>query len=251
MEIYAVTSGQEGVFASRLALYSEMEDKYPGLLTILRDPYGSLYLHEGMYEMAIRFLEDRMNIHGGELFLPTIYDKNNLEGELIQAVLDRLLPYCETDEATRLLNGLETAGVRNGMDKVAGWDPLTLNMAMIEMLREDCKDTADKIENNPFTEENKVFLTVLADGISQYAYSVVVYLSMAQYTAKYAEGEGGSGTAQAQYGDDFGKMGTYVENPNIEVDWTQATAHGTERLQQRGMTQEMVNNIVENGKVLS
>ena len=80
------------------------------------------------------------------------------------------------------------------MGKVAGWDPLTLNMAMIEMLREDCKDTADKIKNNPSMEENKVFLTVLADGISQYAYSVVVYLSMAQYTAKYAEGEGGSGT---------------------------------------------------------
>ena len=63
--------------------------------------------------------------------------------------------------------------------------------------------------------------------------------------------EGGSGTALAQYGDDFGKMGTYVENPNIEVDWTQVTAHGADRLQQRGMTQEMVNSIVENGKVLS
>lgn len=55
----------------------------------------------------------------------------------------------------------------------------------------------------------------------------------------------------AQYGDDFGKMGTYVENPNIKVDWTQYAEHAAERMQQRGMTQEMVNNIVENGKVLS
>ena len=61
-----------------------------------------------------------------------------------------------------------------------------------------------------------------------------------------------SGTSKlAQYGDDFGKMGTYVENPNIKVDWTQYAEHAAERMKQRGMTQEMVNNIVENGKVLS
>lgn len=60
----------------------------------------------------------------------------------------------------------------------------------------------------------------------------------------------GTGTI-AQYGDDFDKIGTYVENPGIKVDWTQNAKHGAERMQQRGMTQEMVNNIVENGKVLS
>ena len=79
-------------------------------------------------------------------------------------------------------------------------------------------------------------------------------------TGTYADGmpledaeaflEGGTSTL-AQYGDDFGKMGTYVENPNIKVDWTQYAEHAAERMQQRGMTQEMVNNIVENGKVLS
>ncbi|MBO5523185.1 MAG: DUF4258 domain-containing protein [Roseburia sp.] len=61
----------------------------------------------------------------------------------------------------------------------------------------------------------------------------------------------GSTSTLAQYGDDFGKMGTYVENPNIKVDWTKYAEHAAERMQQRGMTQEMVNNIVENGKVLS
>lgn len=51
--------------------------------------------------------------------------------------------------------------------------------------------------------------------------------------------------------DDFGKMGTYDETPEFKVDWTLYAVHGAERMQQRGMTQEMVNNIVENGKVLS
>lgn len=69
-----------------------------------------------------------------------------------------------------------------------------------------------------------------------------------------AEGEDGnddSSLAPAQYGDDFGKMGTYVKKPDIKIDWTQITQHAIERLQQRGITQEMVNNFVENGKALS
>lgn len=66
-----------------------------------------------------------------------------------------------------------------------------------------------------------------------------------------AGGVEGSTSTLAQYGNDFGKMGTYVENPNIKVDWTQYAEHAAERMQQRGMTQEMVNYIVENGKVLS
>ena len=64
-------------------------------------------------------------------------------------------------------------------------------------------------------------------------------------------GSKGGTSILAQYGDDFGKMGTYVANPNIKVDWTQYAEHAAERMQQRGMTQEMVNNIVKNGKVLS
>lgn len=45
-------------------------------------------------------------------------------------------------------------------------------------------------------------------------------------------------------------MGTYVENPNIKVDWTRYAGHAVEQMQQRGVTQEMVNNVVKNGKVL-
>ena len=68
---------------------------------------------------------------------------------------------------------------------------------------------------------------------------------------KVLTSEGGSSSRLAQYGDEFGKMGTYVENPNIKVDWSQYASHGAERMQQRGMTQEMIENIIENGKVLS
>jgi hypothetical protein len=55
----------------------------------------------------------------------------------------------------------------------------------------------------------------------------------------------------AKHGDTFGKMGTYIKNPNIKVDWKQYAGHAAERMQQRGINRKMVENIVKNGKVLS
>ncbi|MBS7576946.1 MULTISPECIES: T7SS effector LXG polymorphic toxin [unclassified Enterococcus] len=52
-------------------------------------------------------------------------------------------------------------------------------------------------------------------------------------------------------GTDFGKMGTLVENPKINVNWNEYAEHGMSRLKERNMSQEMVDNIVKNGKVLS
>lgn len=54
----------------------------------------------------------------------------------------------------------------------------------------------------------------------------------------------------AKIGDVFGKMGKLTDNPNLEVDWSNTTQHGIDRMLQRGVTQDMVNEWVENGKVL-
>ena len=58
-----------------------------------------------------------------------------------------------------------------------------------------------------------------------------------------------SGTAQ--YGDTMGKMGTYVEKPNVEVDWSLYSEHGTDQMNSRGITKDMVDYYVKNGKALS
>ena len=60
-----------------------------------------------------------------------------------------------------------------------------------------------------------------------------------------------SSSTVAQYGDDFGKMGNYIESPKITVDWSSYAKHGTDRMQQRGITHDMVDEIVKHGKVLS
>ena len=58
-------------------------------------------------------------------------------------------------------------------------------------------------------------------------------------------------TPTAQYGDTFGKMGTYVEHPGTKVDWSQLATHGPDQMMNRGLSKEMVERIVENGKALS
>jgi len=45
-------------------------------------------------------------------------------------------------------------------------------------------------------------------------------------------------------------MGKLVESPGIKADWLSTTAHGMERMAERGVTQSMVNSWVQNGKVL-
>ncbi|WP_368265213.1 hypothetical protein [Enterococcus innesii] len=42
--------------------------------------------------------------------------------------------------------------------------------------------------------------------------------------------EKASGAEIVKYGEDFGKMGIYVEHPNIKVDWSKHSIHGLERL---------------------
>lgn len=154
------------MYAARVVWLLEVEEKYPGRLAILMDLKGSLYLNEGMYEAAIQFLEDCMERHGGELYIPSIYDEDHYEGAIIRATLERLLPDCDTRSFERFINGLENAGVLNNMDEVSGWDVHILNDAMIEMLRRDCKETAERIETNKFakwTEEHRSGMSKFAD----------------------------------------------------------------------------------------
>lgn len=180
MELKIINSGQDGIFAEQILLIREMDKKYPGLREILDNPYGSLYLNKGKYEMAIRFIEDRMKKNGGEIELFTLYGKNNLEGEYIKGALGRLMPYCDTGALENLVNGIETSGCKNGMDAATGWDAHVINAEMIRLLRKDCKETAERIETKPFyrwQEENKLFLSVAAEGVTNFAYGALLYYS--------------------------------------------------------------------------
>lgn len=175
-----IESGQDGIYAKQFLLCKEMDKKYPGLRNILNDPHGSLYLNEGMYNIAIRFIEDRVEKNGGEIKLFSLYDKDNLEGKYIKGAMGHLMPCCDTKSLVNLLSGLETSGFKNGMDAASGWDPNVINAEMIKMLRKNCKKTAERIETKPFyrwNEENKLFLSVVGEGVTNCAYGALMYYS--------------------------------------------------------------------------
>lgn len=54
----------------------------------------------------------------------------------------------------------------------------------------------------------------------------------------------------SELGTSFGKMGTLVENPSIKVNGNSFAEHGLERMTQRGVTTEMLDSWVANGKAL-
>ena len=179
-KIYAVTSGQEkeNPFAEYKKTCEEMERDYPGLLAILVDPHGSLYLQEGMYELAIQFLEDYVNEAKDGLLLSEIYTGKNPKDIFVVAALDRLLRDCDGSTFEQLINGLEITGAQTGIAQNEGWDVLKLNQQMIEMLKIDCKATSEKVNTSSFarwTEEHKKFVNILGNTVLQLAYDVALY----------------------------------------------------------------------------
>lgn len=65
-----------------------------------------------------------------------------------------------------------------------------------------------------------------------------------------AKGGLSAGATGISIGTNLGKLGTLVENPGIKVIWSSATSHALSRMTERGVTNEMVENWVANGKAL-
>ncbi|MBD5463353.1 MAG: DUF4280 domain-containing protein [Lachnospiraceae bacterium] len=181
MWIEPVSSGQDGKAAERIlkeaALTCEMKQKYPGLLEILEDPYGSLYLHEGMCEKAIQFLEDSLK-RNGDMEMASLYGEYDMEGMLIRSALGHLLVTCDVSRLEVFVEGLSTRGVINGMEDTPGWDARLLNEEMLEMVRREYQETAERIETKSYykwQEENKRALSFWGQVTMEIAYGCLSY----------------------------------------------------------------------------
>ncbi|MDE5908329.1 MAG: DUF4280 domain-containing protein [Lachnospiraceae bacterium] len=184
MWIVPVNSGQDGQAAARIlreeALVREIKQKYPGLLEILKDPYGSLYLHDGMCEKAVHFLEDSLK-RNGDMEMASLYGEYDMEGQLIRSALGHLLVTCDVSRLELFVEGLSTRGVINGMEEVPGWDARILNEEMLEMVRREYPETAERIETKSYyrwQEENKKTLSVLGQMATEVAYGLMFYECM-------------------------------------------------------------------------
>lgn len=184
MGIEAVTSGQDGEEAAKIAcdleVLWEIEEKYPGLLEILKDPFGSLYLNEGMYLTALRFLEDYVE-RNEKTQIQFLYSDTDLESYLVRSVTEKLLTVSGYERESDVLRSLEMVGYEYD---VQGWDSCFLNSAMVEVLRKESTKPAERIETKPFYrwhEENKQHLSTWADMSVD-----LVYVSLAVWASEPA-----------------------------------------------------------------
>lgn len=213
MAIRAVTSGQDGRFARFQQFLKNMERKYPGLRETLEDPYGSVYL-EGNYEMALQFLEEQIKGRGEGLEIVTLYDPKNLEGAYILAALERLMTDCEVRSFEGFMNDLRDTANQQGMQGKEGWDQNYLNEAMMELLRKDCKETAERIETNPVyrgMEKHKMFGSWLRECTEAFAYTTVMYssaLAEGNSSGRRMEGDKGRGAVKKGEGRVDGEGGS-------------------------------------------
>ncbi len=180
--IEAVTSGQDGVVAAKwmeeAELLYEVEQKYPGLVGIITDAGGSVYLNGDMYKDAINFLEDCIKKNNGEIHIGTLIVPDNLESNMIRILMDLLLPGCDASRPEGYLTVLEERGVATGMYDTPGWDPHLLNAQMIQMLRVDCEQTAEKVRTDPvarFPEEHKKGMRAFSELVMGIGYGLVIY----------------------------------------------------------------------------
>lgn len=229
-EFKIISSGQDGIFAKQILFCEEMDQKYPGLREVLENPYGSLYLNKGMYNKAIKFIEDQ-TLKKGDIDLYTLFDEKNVEGNYLRSAFGHLLPYCDTSTMEGFVNGMQTGGVRQGISNDEGWNELKINKKTIEFLKKDCKETAHNIDTKPFyrwQEENKVFSSALADGVNTIAYAAIMYSgiknvsnSQSKYSKPVTQKVEAKGAGKTKYdnikfdslsGDDLVKVTTDIRN---------------------------------------
>lgn len=185
------SSGQNGVFAERLILIREIEEKYPGLLAILQDPNRSLYETEGMYEKGLQFLEDRLKAHGGEVGI-NIIAATSLEGELMRAAIARLLPFCESGDVNTVMAAMRQKAQEYDVDWEEEWDVTILNGLMLEVIRKDCEKIAREMKETgkgKWSQDHKLFVSELAKTMEAISMTAVMHQSMKRNQKKTVETE--------------------------------------------------------------
>ena len=243
--IEPVTSGQDKKAAERIlkeaALVREMKQKYPGLLEILEDPYGSLYLHEGMCEMAVQFLEDSLK-RNGEMEMASLYGEYDLEGQLIRSALGHLLITCDASRLDLFVEGLSRQGVINGMNDVPGWNVRLLNEEMLEMVRREYPVTTKRVETMScykWQKEHKRALSVLGQMAMEIAYGCMFYeciIAEKPYLERIGrqraynaveEPVDGNEEVGSEGGGTEGKTTKVTSNTGNEIDITPSSNHST------------------------
>lgn len=177
--IQAVNSGQDRIGAERLnqelSLLARMQDQYPGLLEVISDPNGSLYLTEGMYDKAMAFVRECWENNGCNMEIISLFDQSSPEREMMRNVMERLLKSFDMSSVDKFRDDLISKGTEKGYDGVPGWNVDVLNQEMFLLLEDECEITKKRLEEEPFyrwQEEHRSFMYTLSDAATLLTYFV-------------------------------------------------------------------------------
>ncbi len=191
--IWAVNSGQDGKGAEwltkGLAFIERMMRDYPGLQEVMNDPNSSIYLTEGMYDIAMKFLSDCWQNNGCNMEIISLFDQSSPENIMMRNVMERLLPGFDMSGVDKFRDDLLMKGIEKGYDGVPGWNVDILNQEMFSLLKEECAETKKRMEEEPFyrwQEEHRSFMYTLSNAATILSYYIVANKGFG--TKKDAEG---------------------------------------------------------------
>ena len=158
-----------------------------------------------------------------------------------------------TPGSTRYDNALETARankdiIRNSDVYIENWGELTAVLSPLINGNNNSLESISEMKN----------LTIAARDISnnQNFWDDVLFTGAIATTitplVKVAGGiiSGMAFPGKAVIGTNFGKLGTLISNPGISINWASTTMHAANKMAERGVTRQMVESWVANGKVL-
>ncbi len=178
--IWAVNSGQDDKGAEwltkDLAFIKMMMEKYPGLLEVMSDPSGSIYLAEGIYDSAMKFIRDCWQNSGCNMILISLFDQSSPEGIMMRNVMERPLPGFDMSGIDKFRDDLLMKATEKGYDIEEGWNVDILNRSMFSLLKEECERTKKRMEGDPFyrwQEEHRDFMYTLSYVATFFTYCLV------------------------------------------------------------------------------
>lgn len=197
--IVPLTSGQcEYDLLRLLGLLSDMEREFPGLAAILDDLQASLFLNEGMRELALRFLDYMIEARGGEINLALLFADPDIYDWRIISAIQKLIGAHGTNHPSAFLPEVEGAIAR--MNLRNGAHQHRLDALLMEVLHAESEWRANLIANSwihQLIERNIGGSVAAADTVNQMAFAFLGIGSMriganTQLVNKVTRGTGGS-----------------------------------------------------------
>jgi filamentous hemagglutinin len=194
MFVLPVNSGQNSDIGKQLMYLAEFDEKYPGLRAILEDPYSSLYLQDGMRDLALKFLSDEIDARGGSIEIGSIVGKLkdgllSIKNLYILSAIAHLDNVIDVSDQARFVENMQDLVTR--MDNGNGANDRYLNKQMYELLDIRSSQIADNVAKGGggifgdlFYEQNKGSLMALGNMMMGLAQVSVLYSSYTSWAGQ-------------------------------------------------------------------